>query len=113
LVEEYVPERGDIVWLTHDPQAGHEQAGRRPSLVISPALYNRAAGLMLCIPITSRQKGYDFEVVLPDACPIQGVVLADQLRSLDYRARRAVFECRCPQNVLQEAIAKAKTLLGP
>ena len=86
----YVPEAGDVVWLTFDPQAGHEQAGHRPALVISPTAYNRI-GLMLCCPMTTKVKGYPFEVTIAPARPDDppSVVLADQIKSLDWRARRA------------------------
>src|ERR1700757_1536595 len=85
----YVPERGDAVWITLDPQAGHEQAGRRPALVLSPSAYNGRVGLGLFCPITSQVKGYPFEVPLPDGSPVTGVVGADQVKSLDWRARKA------------------------
>jgi mRNA interferase MazF len=85
----YVPERGDLVWLTFNPQAGHEQAGRRPAVVLSPKAYNGKVGLALFCPITSQVKGYPFEVILPDGLPISGVILADQVKSLDWRARQA------------------------
>src|SRR3954451_4617506 len=81
--ESYVPERGDAVWITLDPQAGHEQAGRRPALVLSPSAYNGRVGLALFCPITSSSKGYPFEVRLPDGLPVAGVVGADQVKSLD------------------------------
>ena len=81
------PERGDLIWLSFTPQSGREQSGRRPALVVSPSTYNNKVGLALVCPITSREKGYPFEVVLPEAGPVQGVVLADQLRSLDWRSR--------------------------
>ncbi len=81
--DSYAPERGDLVWLVVDPQAGHEQAGRRPALVLSPATYNSLVSLSLFCPITSRIKGYPFEVILPDSAPIAGCVLSDQIRSLD------------------------------
>src|SRR5438132_4378211 len=84
---EYVPERGDAVWVTLDPQAGHEQAGRRPALVLSPASYNGRVGLALFLPITSRAKGYPFEVPLLDGAPVTGVVLADQVKSPDWPGR--------------------------
>jgi mRNA interferase MazF len=87
--EPYVPERGDAVWLTFAPTAGHEQAGRRPALVLSPGTYNGRTGLMLACPITRRAKGYPFEVALPEAFAIDGVVLADQVRCIDWRARAA------------------------
>ena len=82
------PERGDIVWLNFTPQAGHEQAGHRPALVLSPGGYNRATGLMLCCPMTTQIKGYPFEVQLPTGLPVSGEILSDQVRSLDWQARR-------------------------
>ncbi len=107
----YVPGQGDIVWLTFDPQAGHEQARRRPALVISPASYNGRVGLLLACPITSRAKGYPFEVPLPAGLPIAGVILADQVKNLDWRARRAEIGCVAPVEVLAETLAKLRALL--
>ena len=89
VAEDYVPRRGDAVWLHFDPQTGHEQAGRRPALVLSPESYNGRVGLAILCPITSQVKGYPFEVALPAGSPISGVVLSDQVKSLDWRARRA------------------------
>ena len=89
MVTRYVPERGDVVWLNFTPQAGHEQAGHRPALVLSPAAYNGKTGLMLCCPITSQVKGYPFEVQLSPDAGVRGVVLSDQVKSLDWRARQA------------------------
>ena len=109
---EYVPNRGDIVWMSLTPQAGHEQAGRRPALVVTPQQYNAITSLALCCPITSQVKGYPFEVSLPPASPIKGVVLADQIKSLDWRARGARFECRCSNAVISEVIGKVGTLLA-
>ena len=89
----YVPEAGDIVWLEFDPQAGHEQAGHRPALVLSPAAYNAKKGLMVCCPLSTQIKGYPFEVqTLTDGKP--GVVLSDQVKSLDWRARKAKFKSK-------------------
>src|SRR5215813_14686908 len=85
----YVPERGDAVWVTLDPQAGHEQAGRRPALVLSPAAYNRRVGLALLCPITNQIKGYPFEVLIPQGLKVTGAVLSDQVKSLDWKARKA------------------------
>src|SRR5947199_8244601 len=93
----YIPERGDAVWITLDPQAGHEQAGRRPALVLSPAAYNGKVGLALLCPITSQVKGYPFEVGLPAGLKVGGVALADQVKSLDWRARKATLICRVPE----------------
>ncbi|WP_419939419.1 endoribonuclease MazF [Candidatus Palauibacter sp.] len=108
----HVPDGGDIVWLAFNPQTGHEQAGRRPALVLSPRAYNGKAGLALVCPITSRIKGYPFEVALPTTGRVTGVVLADQVKSLDWRARRAVFAGRTSASVLGEVLAKLDTLLG-
>jgi len=108
----YIPERGDILWLTFDPQAGHEQAGRRPALVLSPAVYNRRAGLALVCPITNQAKGYPFEVALAEGSPISGVVLADHVKSADWAARRAQFAAKASAEVLAEVTAKLRPLLG-
>ena len=89
MARRYVPRRGDLVWIDFNPQAGREQAGHRPALVISPRLYNAKAGLALFCPITSRQKGYPFEVALPPGLEFSGVILADQLKSLDFAALKS------------------------
>ena len=107
-----VPERGDVVWLTFTPQAGHQQAGRRPALVLSPRSYNGKVGLALVCPVTSQVKGYPFEVALPTGLPVQGVVLADQVKSLDWKARQAEFAARLPADPLAAVLAKLATLLG-
>ena len=106
-----VPERGDLVWLSLDPRTGHEQAGRRPALVLSPSAYNRRTGLALCCPITGRVNGYPFEVEIPAGLPIEGVVLADQVKSLDWRARRADVVVSAPPEVVAETLGKLATLL--
>ncbi|MGH7564645.1 MAG: endoribonuclease MazF [Gemmatimonadota bacterium] len=108
----FVPERGDLVWISLDPQTGHEQAGRRPAVVVSPRAYNRKVGLALCCPVTSRIKGYPFEVALPAKGEITGVVLADQVKSLDWRARRASRTGRLTAQAINEVIAKLTTLLS-
>ena len=108
---EYVPARGDIVWLSFTPQAGHEQAGHRPALVLSPGPYNEKTSLALCCPITSKIKGYPFEVILPSTSTVGGVVLADRIRSLDWRARRARFECQASRQVVSEVLEKINVLL--
>lgn len=107
----YVPDRGDVVWLQFTPQAGHEQVGHRPALVLSPASYNRRSGLMLCCPITSRVKGYPFEVALGEGQPLGGVVLADQVKSLDWKARQASKKGRASSQVMVETLSKLQTLL--
>ena len=102
----YVPARGDLVWLQFSPQVGHEQAGRRPALVISPASYNRRVGLAVCCPVTSQVKGYPFEVLLPAGLGVEGAVLSDQIKSLDWRARKARRIAGVPADVLHEAAGK-------
>ncbi len=107
----YVPDRGDAVWLTFDPQAGHEQAGRRPALVLSPRQYNGKAGLAILCPITTQVKGYPFEVAIPDGLPVSGSILADQVRSLDWSASRASRICRMPDHATDEVLGKLTVLL--
>ncbi|NWF74138.1 MAG: endoribonuclease MazF [Nitrospirae bacterium] len=106
-----MPDRGDIVWLQFTPQAGHEQAGHRPALVLSPASYNRRSGLMLCCPITTRVKGYPFEVPLGEGQDLEGVVLADQIKSLDRKVRQANKKGRASSLVMTETLSKLQTLL--
>ena len=106
------PKRGDIVWLTFTPQAGHEQAGHRPALVLSPELYNRKVGLALVCPITTQVKGYPFEVPIPKGLEISGVVLADQVKSLDWKVRRARFCCTVPTATVTEVLRKLAPLLN-
>ncbi len=108
----YVPKRGDLIWLDFTPQAGREQAGRRPALVISKDEYNRKVGLLLACPITSRKKGYPFEVELPAGLPIVGVALADQVRTLDWKARQADFIGRVDSNTVAEVLARFNALIG-
>lgn len=107
----YVPQRGDIVWLQFSPQAGHEEAGRRPAMVISPKAYNEKVGLALFCPITNQIKGYPFEVVLPHDLKATGAVLSDQIKSLDWRARKAKRICAAPQNAIDEVLAKVAVLV--
>ena len=102
MTRRYVPERGDIVWLNFNPIQGHEQGGKRPALVISRSIYNAKTSLVIVCPITSRAKGYDFEIALPDTSGIQGVVLSDQVRNLDWRARRAKFAARASDAVMSQ-----------
>ncbi len=109
---EYVPDRGDVIWISLNPQAGHEQAGRRPALVLSPAAYNGRVGLALLCPITNQAKGYPFEVRIPPGLAVTGVVLADQVKSLDWRARQADFLVTLPEAVATEVLQKLRTLLS-
>jgi mRNA interferase MazF len=110
-VKTYIPDRGDIIWITLNPQAGHEQAGRRPALVISPDAYNRKVGLAIMCPITSQIKGYPFEVKIPDELKISGVILSDQIKNLDWKARNAEFICKLPEEVTREVLKKLNTLI--
>ena len=107
----YVPKRGDVVWLSFTPQAGHEHAGRRPGVVLSPEAYNGKVGLCLVCPITTQKKGYPFEVSLPLDLPISGVVLSDQVKSLDWRIRKAEYICRLTDAAVGEILAKIAVLL--
>jgi mRNA interferase MazF len=109
--EYYAPRRGDAVWINLNPQAGHEQAGRRPAAVISPEKYNGKTGLAILCPITSQIKGYPFEVLLPDGLPVQGAILADQVKSLDWRIRDAELICTLPENIIFEVNVKFGSLL--
>jgi mRNA interferase MazF len=109
----YVPDRGDIVWLSFDPQSGHEQSGRRPALAISPQEYNEKTDLAIFCPITSQVKDYPFEVKIPDNLKISGVILSDQIRNLDWKTRKAEFICKLPQIALTETLNKINVLLNP
>lgn len=106
----WAPDAGDIIWIEFDPQAGHEQAGHRPALVLSPAAYNQPTGLVVCVPLTTRAKGYRFEV--PIAGKRGGVALADQLKSFDWRARRATKKGRASDVELDAVRIRARALIG-
>ncbi len=108
----YVPKCGDAVWITLNPQAGHEQAGRRPAVVLSPKNYNSKIGLAILCPITSQVKGYPFEVILPKGSPVAGAILSDQVKSLDWRARNAELICTLPDKTISEVLQKLSTLLS-
>ena len=107
----YIPDKGDIIWLDFNPQIGREQAGRRPALVISPAEYNGKVRLALVCPFTNRVKGYPFEVPVPSGMNVSGVVLSDQLKSIDWHIRKAEFICKAPHEMTDEVIARLKALL--
>ena len=108
----YVPERGDIVWLNFNPQAGHEQSGRRPALVISPAAYNKKVGLAIFCPVTNQEKGYPFEVKLPKNLKAKGVILSDQVKNLDWRKRNVEFIGKVSEEILEEVLEKIETLIS-
>jgi mRNA interferase MazF len=108
----YVPDVGDLVWPTFDPQAGHEQRGRRPALILSPRAYNAKARLAIACPITTQVKGYPFEVPLAASGPVSGVVLADHVKNLDWTARRVEFAGKATQDVLTDVRERLRVLLG-
>ncbi|MFC1934324.1 endoribonuclease MazF [Chloroflexota bacterium] len=108
----YVPECGDVAWITMNPQAGHEQAGRRPAVVLSPQTYNSKVGLAILCPITNQIKGYPFEVLLPAGLPIEGAILSDQVKSLDWQARNVEFICTLSDEVVSEILQKLGALLS-
>lgn len=107
----YIPSKGDIVWLSFDPQSGHEQAGHRPAMVISPKEYNEKVGLALFCPITSRVKNYPFEVRIQVQDKIDGAILSDQLKSLDWRARDARLIAKAPVEIVEEVLTKLRLLI--
>lgn len=108
----WVPERGEIVWISLHPTRGHEQCGRRPALIVSPQAYNGKVGLALVCPITSKTKGYPFEVPIPDGLPVRGVVLSDQVKSLDWRARDAERACALPSDSTIAVIERLQRLVA-
>jgi mRNA interferase MazF len=110
-MSDYIPDRGDIVWIDFSPQAGHEQAGRRPALVLSPKDYNSKVGLAILCPITSKKKGYPFEVSLPKVTKISGVVLSDQAKSMDWKIRNTEFVCKLRASLVDQALQRLHTLL--
>ncbi len=112
MVKKYVPERGDLVFLQFSPQRGHEQAGMRPALVLTPRQYQEKVGLMIVCPITSRSKRYPFEVPIPPHLTTKGVVLADHVRSVDWQARHARFVERLPTDSMQSVVEKLELLLS-
>ena len=112
VARSYIPDAGDLVWLTIDPHAGHEQRGRRPALILSPRAYNAKARLAIACPITSHAKGYPFEVALPDHSKVTGVILAEPVKNLDWNARRIEFAATAPSEVLTDVRERLRVLLG-
>lgn len=109
-MDKLIPEKGDLVYLNFSPQSGHEQAGHRPAIVLSPKVFNAGRFLVAC-PITSKTKGYPFEVKIPTGLKIQGVILTDQLRSLDWRSRELKFICQAPNQTVQDCLDKITTFI--
>ena len=110
-MSDYTPDRGDVVWINMNPQAGHEQAGRRPAVVLSPRAYNGKVGLALFCPVTNQIKGYPFEVTIPAGLSVRGAILSDQVKSLDWKVRNAEFFDKIPEGVILEILKKFITLL--
>ena len=111
MMDNYIPDRGDVVWINMNPQAGHEQAGRRPAVVLSPYSYNAKVGLALFSPVTNQIKGYPFEVIIPEGFKITGAILSDQVKSLDWKVRNVEFFDKIPESVILEILTKFTTLL--
>jgi mRNA interferase MazF len=107
----YIPQRGDVVWINMHPQAGHEQAGRRPAIVLSPRSYNDKVGLALFCPVTNQIKGYPFEVIIPSGLKVTGAILSDQVKSLDWQIRNIEYYTKVPETVVLEILKKLSTLL--
>jgi len=108
----HYPDKGDIVWIDMNPQLGHEQAGRRPAIIMSPLKYNSKVGLALVCPITSHIKGYPFEVVIPDGFKVKGAILADQIRNVDWTARNIELIFKAPQPLIDEVQEKINAILN-
>lgn len=107
----YIPDRGDAVWINLNPQAGHEQAGRRPAVVLSPSSYNGKVGLAIFCPVTSQIKGYPFEVIIPSGLKVTGAILSDQVKILDWKIRNTEFCDKMPESIILEMFKKLSTLL--
>jgi len=110
--KQYVPQSGNLVCLNFTPQAGHEQSGKLPAVVLSPLEYNKKVGLIICCPITNQSKGYQFEVLIPSGVKISGVILADQVKSLDWKIRSCEFIDKLPDEVLNGVLQKFGTLIS-
>jgi mRNA interferase MazF len=106
-----ISDRGEVVWITLSPRAGHEQAGRRPALVLSPKAYNEKVGLAIFCPVTKQRKGYPFEVLIPEGLQVAGAILSDQVKSMDWRARKTELICSLPEAVVEEVLQKLTALL--
>jgi len=111
MAKNYIPDRGDIIWISLNPQAGHEQAGRRPVLVLSPISYNKKVGLVIICPITNQIKGYPFEVAIPNGLEVTGVILSDQVKSLDWNVRKAEFMGKLSNPLVKQVLKKLNTLI--
>ena len=111
MIDNYIPQRGDVVWINMHPQAGHEQTGRRPAVVLSPRSYNAKVGLALLCPVTNQIKEYPFEVIIPSGLKVTGAILSDQVKSLDWKIRNTEYYSKVPETVVLEIFNKLSTLL--
>jgi mRNA interferase MazF len=111
MIKDYIPKRGDVIWISLNPQAGREQAGRRPVFVLSPLEYNEKVGLAIICPITNQVKGYPFEVKIPFIKDVSGVILSDQAKSLDWKIKNAEYICKLSENITVEVLNKLNTLI--
>jgi mRNA interferase MazF len=111
MVKDYIPERGDLIWLHFTPQSGSEQSGRRPALVMSHKSYNAKVGMLIACPVTTKIKGYPFELPLSQDSSIDGVILSDQIKSLDWKSRKAEFICKTSDNLIANVLAKISMLI--
>ena len=109
--DSHIPDRGDVIWINFNPQTGHEQAGRRPVLVLSPIAYNQKVGMAILCPITKQSKGYPFEVKIPTGYKVSGVILSDQIKCLDWRVREAEHICKLSQRIMLNVLKKLNTLI--
>ena len=110
----YIPAQGDVIWIDFDPQAGHEQAGRRrPALVLSRMSYNQRASLVVLCPLTRQVKGYIFEALVPPGHPVVGAILADQVKNMDWTVRDTKYTCTLPIVIVEQVVKKTVTLIGP
>ena len=109
----FIPAQGDVVWIDFDPQAGHEQGGRRPALILSRKSYNHRANLAVLCPWTRQVKGYVFEVLVPSGHPVMGAILADQVKNMDWTIRNASYICTLPIAVVEQVVKKIVALIGP
>lgn len=107
----YLPKRGDAIWINLDPRVGHEQSGHRPALVLSPTKFNRRTKSAICCPLTSRDKRTEFEIVLPKGLGVEGVILAHQVRSIDWRARESRFLARIPEDVVEDVLTTLLSII--
>jgi mRNA interferase MazF len=111
MVRNYIPDKGDIIWINFDPQAGREQAKIRPALVLSSFVYNSMSLLVIVCPITSKIKDYPYEIKLSEGLEVKGVILADQIKNMDWKVRGASFICKIPEEIMEEVLSKIENII--